>query len=420
MPSTRTKLPSYRHHKPSGQAVVTLSGRDVYLGPHGTRLSRENYDRVVGEWLAAGRAMPKNDDSPAVTVVELVNAFHKAGAIPASHDHSYKSVMKLLVRLYGRTSAGEFGPLALKVVRNAMVSAGWNRTTINNRVHMLRRIFRWGVEHEMIPADVPQALDAVEGFRIGKTTAPESEAVHPVAVEHVEATLSAMSPTVRAMVRLQLLTGMRAGELCQMRTGDIDATGPVWVYRPERHKTQHHNKTRDVAIGPKAIEILRPLLRPDLAAYIFNPAETERARRETLTFARKTPAGYGNRPGSNRKRRPERTPGDHYTTPSYRRAIYRACDKAFPLPPPLARRQSETIDRWKARLTPAQRVEIAKWRDEHRWHPHQLRHTFADQVRRAFGLDHAQKALGHANANMTERYAQVALEKAVEVAQAIG
>ncbi|MGN6505850.1 MAG: hypothetical protein ACTHM6_09835, partial [Tepidisphaeraceae bacterium] len=86
MPSTRTKLPSYRHHKPSGQAVVTLSGRDVYLGPHGTRLSRENYDRVVGEWLAAGRAMPKNDDSPAVTVVELVNAFHKAGAIPASHD----------------------------------------------------------------------------------------------------------------------------------------------------------------------------------------------------------------------------------------------------------------------------------------------------------------------------------------------
>jgi hypothetical protein len=27
-----TRIPSYREHKPSGQAVVTLNGRDHYLG----------------------------------------------------------------------------------------------------------------------------------------------------------------------------------------------------------------------------------------------------------------------------------------------------------------------------------------------------------------------------------------------------
>ena len=32
--------PSYRLHKPSGQAVVTLNGRDYYLGKHGTAESR--------------------------------------------------------------------------------------------------------------------------------------------------------------------------------------------------------------------------------------------------------------------------------------------------------------------------------------------------------------------------------------------
>jgi hypothetical protein len=47
--SFKTVLPSYRRHKASGQAVVTVSGRDVYFGPHGTRLSRDNYDRVVTE-----------------------------------------------------------------------------------------------------------------------------------------------------------------------------------------------------------------------------------------------------------------------------------------------------------------------------------------------------------------------------------
>lgn len=36
MPKLVKKLPSYRRHKVSGHAVVTLNGRDHYLGPHGS------------------------------------------------------------------------------------------------------------------------------------------------------------------------------------------------------------------------------------------------------------------------------------------------------------------------------------------------------------------------------------------------
>jgi hypothetical protein len=36
MPKLKTKTPSYRLHKGSGQAVVTLSGKDIYLGVHGS------------------------------------------------------------------------------------------------------------------------------------------------------------------------------------------------------------------------------------------------------------------------------------------------------------------------------------------------------------------------------------------------
>jgi hypothetical protein len=46
-------IPSYRLHKPSGRAVVTLSGRDHYLGAHGSPESRREYDRLVAGWLAA-------------------------------------------------------------------------------------------------------------------------------------------------------------------------------------------------------------------------------------------------------------------------------------------------------------------------------------------------------------------------------
>ena len=70
MRGTSKTPPAYRKHKRSGQAVVTLSGKDVYLGPHGTKASRIEYDRVIGEWLANGRQLPKSQAT--TTVADLV------------------------------------------------------------------------------------------------------------------------------------------------------------------------------------------------------------------------------------------------------------------------------------------------------------------------------------------------------------
>ena len=41
MPKTSTlRVPSYRRHKPTGQAVVTINGTDLYLGKWNTAASR--------------------------------------------------------------------------------------------------------------------------------------------------------------------------------------------------------------------------------------------------------------------------------------------------------------------------------------------------------------------------------------------
>ena len=68
-------MPSYRQHKPSGQAVVTISGRDIYLGKWNTKASRAEYDRLIGEWLAAGRCLPRAGHD--LTVAELARAYLK-------------------------------------------------------------------------------------------------------------------------------------------------------------------------------------------------------------------------------------------------------------------------------------------------------------------------------------------------------
>ena len=51
-------LPSYRLHKRSGQAVVTLNGKDHYLGKHKSKASYEEYDSIIAEYLANGKKLP--------------------------------------------------------------------------------------------------------------------------------------------------------------------------------------------------------------------------------------------------------------------------------------------------------------------------------------------------------------------------
>jgi hypothetical protein len=55
MPRLVAATPKYRHHKASGQAIVTIAGKDHYLGPWKSKASKIEDDRLIGEWLAAGR-----------------------------------------------------------------------------------------------------------------------------------------------------------------------------------------------------------------------------------------------------------------------------------------------------------------------------------------------------------------------------
>jgi hypothetical protein len=48
--------------------VVTLNGKDRYLGKWHTVASRAEYDRLIGEWLAGGRHLPQPED---LTTTEL-------------------------------------------------------------------------------------------------------------------------------------------------------------------------------------------------------------------------------------------------------------------------------------------------------------------------------------------------------------
>lgn len=94
--------------------MVTLTGRDVYLGPRGNPQSYQRYARAIAEWSATGRP-PRPAFVAAVNVGELVDAFRthaennyvKAGK-PTSEQANYRTVSRILLDLYPETSEASF------------------------------------------------------------------------------------------------------------------------------------------------------------------------------------------------------------------------------------------------------------------------------------------------------------------------
>ena len=276
-------VPRPSHHKASGQSVVRLNGRDFYLGPHGSPKATSEYDRIIAEWLAHGRQLP--DRNAGLSVAELIlayvdhaEAYYTKGGQPTSEFGVICQAMKWLRKSGSKVRVDEFGPRSFKTIRQMMIDAGLSRGTVNAYMNRIRRCFRWAVEQELALPAVLQSLQAVSGLKQGRSEARELRPVKPVPQSLVDTVLPHIAAQVAAMIQFQLLTACRPGEVCIIRGCDIDMTGHVWIFRPARHKTEHHDSRREIFIGPKAQALIRPWLRTELEAYLFQPSEAEAIR----------------------------------------------------------------------------------------------------------------------------------------------
>ena len=231
----------------------------------------------------------------------------------------------------------------------------------------------------------------------------------PVSDDLIRRTLPHLSQVLRDAVTVQMLTGMRSEELVSMRPKDIHRAGrvqlstgesidvdaetkaarkaniigpreSVWVYIPERHKTQHRGEWRAVALLPQVQGILTPYLARGEADHLWSPAESFRqyAARKRAKRQSKVPPSQQTR----RRADPRKSPGRKFTASTYGSAITDVCEQ-------------HNIPRWT---------------------PHQLRHRAATEMAAggdAALLRGAQAALGHKDIRTTQIYAQIAFGPAV-------
>ena len=112
--------------------MVTLSGRDIYLGRWGSKASRIEYGRLIGEWLASGRCLPNGD--PGVSVAELALAywryakdFYRKDGKPTGSMPRIRVAVRTLRTSYPKMPARDFGPLALQAIRRQLTESGKSR-----------------------------------------------------------------------------------------------------------------------------------------------------------------------------------------------------------------------------------------------------------------------------------------------------
>lgn len=454
MPRLSKRTPKFSVHKRSGRAFTRIDGKQIPLGPGTCRSSRSRYDRLIAIWLSNDRKLPadwekqveassaptrkptakpsksKPDDVPkGLTFGELLVDYLKFAKHfyakpdpdgirkPTRTFEQCRQLARLLREHYERTQVADFSPVDLYELRlRFVVEFQWSRKHTNGMTRLLVAIVRFGVERKSVPSSVWHDLKAVKALNKNKplfdftgnvvlvdgvpVIPREGKIAPPVDDETFQRTLEHLPELVADMCRFQRHTGCRPGEVCNLRPREIDRSGDVWLYRPERFKTEDNTESRVVAVGERAKTVLVKYMLRGEDNYCFSPAESERRRRERQSELRTTPDSCGNRPGTNKKRKPKRKPGERYEVEAYCRAVYRAVDR---------------VNR------NADREGLPKVK---RWSPNQIRKAHALEVRENpdLSLDHAQVALGHAKRETTERYYAriVGEKKAVEVARRIG
>ncbi|VTT98879.1 catalytic phage domain protein : Uncharacterized protein OS=Rhodopirellula sp. SWK7 GN=RRSWK_05083 PE=4 SV=1: Phage_integrase [Gemmataceae bacterium] len=341
---------------------------------------------------------------------------------PTDEIRHIETVIRAVHEVYGTTPAERFGPRELKAVRQTFIARRWCRKTVNAQTNRVRRIFKWAVSEEMVPPSVYHGLQCVDGLGVGSKEARDHDPVRPVDTQTIAATLPYLNRHVAGLIRFMSYTGCRPSEAARVRRTDIDMKEDTWEYRPPRHKTAWKGGKRVILIGPKGQELLRGFFTPDADDYLFSPIHATEECRALRAAGRKTPRYPSHMKRNQEKRvtKRKRTPTGFYRRQAILTAVARACDRAFPAPAPFGRMPGETVRAWRARMSDADRAAFARWRREHRWHPYQIRHTFATDVAREHDIEAAGIVLGHAKLDVTQFYVEKDMKKARAIIAAIG
>lgn len=387
------KPPKYRCKKVRGKkhGVVTINGTDFYCGPHGSKTSLNEYDRIVAEYLASGRSKDFGQPEPVVETIKMAELIRRFGIYAKGYHvrkdgtqtgvhHNMKPLMRTLNRLYGKIPVEEWRQEQFQAFINYAARNGFgevpkndengealSQRSLGDAMGHIKKMFKWANQNGLAGVEHEQAIKNVTLQRRGRAT----DEVEAVPDEFVDLALPHMPEMVADMCRLQMVSGMRPGEVIAITKGQIEFGEDDWVYKPKNHKNAHRKKSRSIPLVPAAQQILDKYLGAEDEP-CFSPAKSIEMQRARRSAERVVPLSCG----TTRKKNAENRGGDYYSAGSYRKAVQRAQEKVF------------------------------YGKVGFKWSPNQIRHRVGEKLQDAVGIEAVLQVHGHSDLKTSRRYAK--------------
>ncbi|NBW15523.1 MAG: hypothetical protein EBR82_46810 [Caulobacteraceae bacterium] len=245
-----------------------------WFGPWGSAEARANYAAFCREWIDKQEVqeIPRGGTKGG-TVADLVDAWlseckvrcRKFGRLTSSW-HTQRQAMKGAMEILGERRLDALQVYDFEAVQRYFISLKLTTETINKYFAVIGQALRFGVPRGYGTLEIVARYGAVRSLRVGQGEGAEREPVVSVDGARLNAVLSYLESceqgerggTLARMIRLQISSGLRPGEVCALRWDWIHTDLGTWrCIVPDRvNKTAHRGKKRVVLFGPNSRAIL--------------------------------------------------------------------------------------------------------------------------------------------------------------------
>lgn len=142
-------------------------------------------------------------------------------------------------------------PDMIEMWRNKRMGDDLAKPTVNRELKMIKRLFKVAFEKGCLSKNPAVFI---------KTYREDENAIHHLSDKEIKAVLKAAPDDLRLIITVFLLTGLRYGELCNLRWTDVDFRHKQLIIQPRQDWKPKSLKKRIIPMHPTVEQILHSIL----------------------------------------------------------------------------------------------------------------------------------------------------------------